>query len=150
MFNDVCFLFELKLDWLFTVLHPAQFFSLYGDPGMEISPLPVKGCKIKAYLGAQGLWAGRDLYRATPSIRHRASICPVSFERRLLRPARRCWGPIITQSLTGPYSVYLTTPNFMGENSCLFIATRAIFQLSGGYHHYRWFRPMLSNSTHGF
>jgi hypothetical protein len=35
---------------------------------------------------------------------------------------------------------------------CLFIAVWAIFQLSGGCHHYRWqdckFRPMLS--THGF
>jgi hypothetical protein len=35
---------------------------------------------------------------------------------------------------------------------CLFIATWAIFQLSGGCHHYWWqgckFRPMLS--TYGF
>jgi hypothetical protein len=30
------------IDWLFTVLHPAQEFFTY----METSPLPVKGCKI--------------------------------------------------------------------------------------------------------
>jgi hypothetical protein len=30
------------IDWLFTVLRPAQEFFTY----MEMSPLPVKGCKI--------------------------------------------------------------------------------------------------------
>jgi hypothetical protein len=34
---------------------------------METSPLPVKGCKIRPMLGNQGLWAGRDLYRTTPT-----------------------------------------------------------------------------------
>ena len=41
------------IDWLFTDLRPAQEFFTY----METSPM----------LGAQGLWAGRDLYRATPA-----------------------------------------------------------------------------------
>jgi hypothetical protein len=27
-----------------------------------------QGCKIRPMLGAQGLWAGRDLYRATPTV----------------------------------------------------------------------------------
>jgi hypothetical protein len=48
------------IDWLFTVSRPAQEFFT----NMETSPLPVKGCKI----GAQGLWAGRDLYHATPTV----------------------------------------------------------------------------------
>jgi hypothetical protein len=39
------------LDWLFTVLRPAQEFFTY----METSPLPVKGCKFRPMLGAQGL-----------------------------------------------------------------------------------------------
>jgi hypothetical protein len=30
------------IDWLFTVLRPAQEFFTY----METSPVPVKGCKI--------------------------------------------------------------------------------------------------------
>jgi hypothetical protein len=33
---------ELMIDILFTVLRPAQEFFNY----MEMSPLPVKGCKI--------------------------------------------------------------------------------------------------------
>jgi hypothetical protein len=33
------------IDWLFTVLRPAQDFFTY----METLPLPVKGCKIWAY-----------------------------------------------------------------------------------------------------
>jgi hypothetical protein len=61
-------LFALKIysrliDWLFTILRSAQFFTY-----METSPLPVKGCKIWPMLGAQGLWAGRDLYRVTPTV----------------------------------------------------------------------------------
>jgi hypothetical protein len=52
------------IDYLFTVLRPAQEYFTY----METSPLPVKGCKIRPLLGAQGLWAGRDwliIYRFT-------------------------------------------------------------------------------------
>jgi hypothetical protein len=42
----------------------------------------------------------------------------------------------------------MNTENHSGSFVCLFIATRAIFQLYGGCHHCRWqgckFRPMLS------
>jgi hypothetical protein len=38
------------IDWLFTVLHPAQEYFTY----METSPLPVKGCKISAYARHSG------------------------------------------------------------------------------------------------
>ena len=38
------------IDWLFTVLRPAQEFFTY----METSPLPVKGCKIWAYVRCSG------------------------------------------------------------------------------------------------
>jgi hypothetical protein len=31
----------------------------------RLSPLPVTGLQFRPMLGAQGLWAGRDLYRAT-------------------------------------------------------------------------------------
>jgi hypothetical protein len=33
---------EGLIDWLFTVLRPAQEYFTY----MEMSPMPVKGCKI--------------------------------------------------------------------------------------------------------
>jgi hypothetical protein len=35
---------------------------------MEMSPLQVKGCKFWPMLGAQGIWAGMDLYRATRTV----------------------------------------------------------------------------------
>jgi hypothetical protein len=38
------------IDWLFTVLRPAQEFFTY----METSPLPVKGCRILAYARRSG------------------------------------------------------------------------------------------------
>jgi hypothetical protein len=60
-------------------------------------------------LGAQGLWAGRDLYRATPAVTRgldfsgliRRSTAPFS---RLLRHTRGCGGSILTRILTGPTS----------------------------------------------
>jgi hypothetical protein len=56
-------------------------------------------------LGAQGLWAGRDLYRATPAVTRDLAfsglirrIAPFS---RLLRHTRGCGGSILTRILTG-------------------------------------------------
>ena len=60
-------------------------------------------------LGAQGLKAGRDLYRATPAVTRDLGFsglirrtAPFS---RLLRPTRGCEGSIPTLILTGPRSV---------------------------------------------
>jgi hypothetical protein len=56
-------------------------------------------------LGAQGLWAGRDLYRATLAVTRGLGFsglirrtAPFS---RLLRHARGCWLPILTRILKG-------------------------------------------------
>jgi hypothetical protein len=60
-------------------------------------------------LGAQGLRAGRDLYRATPAVTQ--DLCFFGLIRRtasfnyLLRLARGCGGPILTRIFTGPHSV---------------------------------------------
>jgi hypothetical protein len=62
-------------DWLFTVLRPAQEYFTY----METSPLPVKGCKFWPKLGAQGLWAGKDLI-VPHLLWHGTSVFPVSSE----------------------------------------------------------------------
>jgi hypothetical protein len=35
---------------------------------MKMTPLPMKGCKIKPMLGAQDFGAKKDLYRATPAL----------------------------------------------------------------------------------
>jgi hypothetical protein len=95
----------LLIDWLFTGLRPAQEFFTY----MEASPLPVKDCKLKPMLGAQGLWAGRDLYRATPAVTKDLGFsglirrtAPFS---RLLRHTRGCGGYILTRILTWSISV---------------------------------------------
>jgi hypothetical protein len=54
------------IDWLSlcTVLHPAQEFFIY----METYHCRWRAEKFWPMLGAQGLWAGRDLYRATPTV----------------------------------------------------------------------------------
>jgi hypothetical protein len=44
------FRIDWLIDWLLTVLRPAQELFTY----METSPLPVKGCKIQAYAGRSG------------------------------------------------------------------------------------------------
>jgi hypothetical protein len=91
----------LMVDWLYRVLRPAQEYFTH----METSPLPVKGCKFRPMLGSQGLWAGRDLYRATPAVTRDLGFtgliqrtAPFS---RLLRHTRGCGGSILTRILTG-------------------------------------------------
>jgi hypothetical protein len=59
--------------------------------------------------GAQGLWAGRDLYRATPVTRYlgfSGLIWRTTPFSRLLRHTRGCGGSILTWILTGPYKWY--------------------------------------------
>jgi hypothetical protein len=61
--------------------------------------------KFRPMLGAQGLWAGRDLYRATPTVTRDLGFsglirrtAPFS---RLLLHTRGCGGSILTRILTG-------------------------------------------------
>jgi hypothetical protein len=81
---------------------------------METSPLPVKGCKIRPILGAQGLRVGRDLYRATPTVTRDLGFsgliritAPFS---RLLRHIRGCGGPILTR--INPIVAFTIIDNF--------------------------------------
>jgi hypothetical protein len=70
-----------------------------------------RAAKFRPMLGAQGLWAGRDLYRATPAVTRDLGFsglirrtAPFS---RLLRHAWGCGGPILTRILTGPLYFYI-------------------------------------------
>jgi hypothetical protein len=68
-----------------------------------------RAAKFRPMLGTQGLWAGRDLYRATPAetrglgfsglIRMTSPFCC------LLRHTRGCGGSILTRIFTGPLLV---------------------------------------------
>jgi hypothetical protein len=96
--------FPEQLDWLIDYL-------LFYVPLKNISLIwrrhhhRWRAAKFWPMLGAQGLWAGRDLYSATPAvkrdlgfsgiIRRTAPFC------RLLRHTRGCGG----SNLTGPLSV---------------------------------------------
>jgi hypothetical protein len=80
--------------------HRPKFFTY-----METSPLPVKGCKFRPMIGAQDLWAMRDLYRATPAMTRDLGFsglirrtAPLS---RLLRHTKGCGRSILTLILTG-------------------------------------------------
>ena len=74
-------------------------------------------------LGTQGLWAGRDLYRATPAVTRCLGFsglirmtAPFS---RLLRHARGCWGPILTRIPTGTNAINLgLDPSVTMINRC--------------------------------
>jgi hypothetical protein len=68
-----------------------------------------RATKFRPMLGAQGLWAGRDLYRATPAVTRGLGFsglirrnAPFS---RLLRHPRGCGGSILTRILTGHWLI---------------------------------------------
>jgi hypothetical protein len=64
-------------------------------------------------LGAQGLWAGRDIYRSTPAVTRDLDfsnlIRRIDLSICLLRHTSGCGGPILTRILTGPIQLLLTT-----------------------------------------
>jgi hypothetical protein len=68
-----------------------------------------RAAKFRPMLGAQGLWAGRDLYRATPAgtrgLGFSGLIRRTAPSSRLLRLTRGCGGSILSRILTGPLSV---------------------------------------------
>jgi hypothetical protein len=80
---------------------------------MEKSPLPVKGCKFRPMLGTLGLWAGKDLYHATPAVTWGLGFsgliqrtAPFS---HLLQHAWGCGGHILTRILTGCQKIKIAT-----------------------------------------
>ena len=99
-----------------------------------------RAAKFRPMLGAQGFWAGRDLYRATPAVTRDLGfsglIRRTATFSRLLRHTRGCGGSFLTRFLTG----WLI-------DCLLFYVPLKNISLIWGRHHYRWraakFRPML-------
>ena len=104
-------LFSVEIDWLiiYRFTSRSRIFHLYGDITIAGEGLQ----KFRPMLGAQGLWAGRDLYRATPAVTPAVTrdlgfsgfirrTAPIS---RLLRHTWGCGGSILTRIFTGPLSV---------------------------------------------
>jgi hypothetical protein len=64
-----------------------------------------RAAKFRPMLSAQGLWAGRDLYRATPAMTRGLGFSGLIWRTapfsRLLRHTRGCGGSILTPILTG-------------------------------------------------
>jgi hypothetical protein len=65
--------------------------------------------KFRPLLGAQGLWAGKYLYRATPTVKRDLAFCGLIRRTapfiRLLRHAWGCIWPFLTWVLTGHQSI---------------------------------------------
>jgi hypothetical protein len=92
--------------FLSTVLCVSQEFFTY----METSLYHWRAAKFKPMLGAQGLWAGRDLYRATPAVTQGLGFSGLIWTVTSYVWLARGWGgPVLTQILTysnlGPWSL---------------------------------------------
>jgi hypothetical protein len=89
--KHILFMYQIMIDWLiiYCFTSCSRIFHLYGD-------VTIAGegwaAKFRPMLGAQGLWAGRDLYRATPTVTWGLSFSGFIWRTapfsRLLRHAR--------------------------------------------------------------
>jgi hypothetical protein len=86
---------HLLIDWLLTTLCPICWLI-----GWRRYYCQWRAEKFRPMFGAQGLWAGRHLYRATPAVTRGLGFssliqrtAPFS---RLLWHARRLWEPVLT------------------------------------------------------
>jgi hypothetical protein len=87
-----------------------------------------RAAKFRPMLGAQGLWAGRDLYRATPTMTRDLGFfglvrrtAPFS---RLLRHTRGCGGSILTRILTGFCTKSLNLKLYEDPHNCSWRAAK--------------------------
>jgi hypothetical protein len=117
-----------------------------------------RAAKFRPMLGAQGLWTGSDLYRATPAVTRDLGFSylirrtnPIS---HLLRYAWGCGGPTLTRALMGyrHNKQQLTTVQIIHKINWLidylrFYVPLKNILLTWRRHHCRWraakFRPML-------
>jgi hypothetical protein len=97
------------IDWLFGVYVPLKNFSLL----WRRHHYRWRAAKFRPMLSAQGIWAGMDLYRATPAVTQDLGFSGLIRRtapfRRLLRHTRGCGGSIPTWILTGSLLVTCMT-----------------------------------------
>jgi hypothetical protein len=103
----ICWNRMLNIDWLLRFYVPLKKFSFI----WRLHHCWWRAAKFRPMFGAQGLWAGRDLYRATPAVTQGLDFS--SLTRRLLRCTRGCGGSILTRILTGPLSVAVADPGIL-------------------------------------
>ena len=102
------FIYSLLIDWLIDYL-------LFYVPLKNISLIwrrhhyRWRTAKFRPMLGAQGLWAGRDLFRFTPAVTRGLGfsglIRRTALFSQLLRHTKGCGGSILPRILTGPLLV---------------------------------------------
>jgi hypothetical protein len=91
------------IDYLLLIYVPLKNFSLI----WRCHHWRWRAAKFRPMLGAQGLWAGRDLSRVTPAVKRDLGFSSLNRRTvpfsRLLRHTRGCGGSILTRILTEMY-----------------------------------------------
>jgi hypothetical protein len=131
---EVCI---IRPQWRSPYFYLMVGYLLFYVPLKNISLIwrRLRTAKFRLMLGAQGPWAGRDPYRATPAATRYLGFsglirrtAPFS---RLLRHAWGCGGPILTRILAGVFlsenkfmfSRNITSKIFGNSTTCLIIIT---------------------------
>jgi hypothetical protein len=82
-----------------------------------------RAAKFRPMLGAQDLWAGRDLYRTSPAVTrdlgYSGLIRRTAQFSRLLRHTRGCGGSILTRILTGWKFIWVSCEFILNMNALL-------------------------------
>jgi hypothetical protein len=101
---------HIMIDWfiIYRFTSRSRIFHLYGD--VTVTGEGWRAAKFRPMLSAQGLWGGRDLYRATPAVTQDLGFSSLIQKTapfsHLLRHAWGCGGPILTQILMGAEVIY--------------------------------------------
>jgi hypothetical protein len=142
-----------QLDWLIGYLRfyvPLKNFSLIWRRHHS----RWRAAIFRPMLGAQGLWAGRDLYRATPAVTRDLGFSGLIWRTapfsRLLRHTRGCGGSILTRILTGVYQ--LETVGFIPVTVLLHFHDRYfIYNIQHAYWYLEWYlSAIILNTQHFF
>jgi hypothetical protein len=129
MFHDLfihCILWRLIILWASRlIILPLKNFTLI----WKRHHCRWKAAKFRPMFSHQSLWAGRDIYRATPSVTRGLRLPGLirrtaPFSRLILLYTMRCEGPILTRILKGSELSAFTSFFFSGNTkSSQYIST---------------------------